>query len=65
MYEWFFCFIYTKLYVKFITIKKLIVHECNVPIKSIELQLVRVETCGCAEGYSKDCMIFISYKNEL
>ncbi|XP_022805902.1 Down syndrome critical region protein 3-like [Stylophora pistillata] len=24
------------------------------PIKSIELQLVRVETCGCAEGYSKD-----------
>ena len=21
------------------------------PIKSIELQLVRVETCGCAEGY--------------
>jgi len=24
------------------------------PIKSIELQLVRVETCGCAEGYAKD-----------
>lgn len=23
-------------------------------IKSIELQLVRVETCGCAEGYSRD-----------
>lgn len=30
------------------------IHECNVPIKSIDLQLVRVETCGCAEGYSKD-----------
>ncbi|XP_028415571.1 Down syndrome critical region protein 3-like isoform X1 [Dendronephthya gigantea] len=26
----------------------------ELPIKSIELQLVRVETCGCAEGYSKD-----------
>eukprot|EP00048_Salpingoeca_helianthica_P015189 m.225540 g.225540 ORF g.225540 m.225540 type:complete len:301 (-) comp16721_c0_seq1:25-927(-) len=24
------------------------------PVKSIELQLVRVETCGCAEGYAKD-----------
>ena len=23
-------------------------------IKSIELQLVRVETCGCLEGYAKD-----------
>ncbi|KAF9417503.1 hypothetical protein HW555_005426 [Spodoptera exigua] len=30
------------------------VDECSVPIRSIELQLVRVETCGCAEGYSKD-----------
>ncbi|CAH3146994.1 unnamed protein product [Pocillopora meandrina] len=28
--------------------------ESDRPIKSIELQLVRVETCGCAEGYSKD-----------
>ena len=37
--------------------KKLTVNECNAPIKSIELQLVRVETCGCAEGYSKDCKI--------
>ncbi|CAB0005669.1 unnamed protein product [Nesidiocoris tenuis] len=26
----------------------------EIPIKSIELQLVRVETCGCAEGYAKD-----------
>ena len=24
------------------------------PIRSIDIQLVRVETCGCAEGYSKD-----------
>ncbi|CAH2088182.1 unnamed protein product [Euphydryas editha] len=30
------------------------VDECSVPIKSIELQLVRVETCGTSEGYSKD-----------
>ncbi|KAJ2945065.1 hypothetical protein O0L34_g9123 [Tuta absoluta] len=30
------------------------VDECSVPIKSIELQLVRVETCGCADGYSRD-----------
>jgi hypothetical protein len=34
---------------------KLIIEECNAVIKSVELQLVRVETCGCAEGYSKDC----------
>lgn len=33
---------------------ELIVERCEVPIKSIELQLVRVETCGCAEGYAKD-----------
>jgi len=26
----------------------------EIPVKSIELQLVRVETCGCAEGYAKD-----------
>ncbi|XP_022904115.1 vacuolar protein sorting-associated protein 26C isoform X2 [Onthophagus taurus] len=32
----------------------LIVEHCAVPIKSIELQLVRVETCGCAEGFSRD-----------
>eukprot|EP01098_Paradermamoeba_levis_P007066 TRINITY_DN2939_c0_g1_i1.p1 TRINITY_DN2939_c0_g1~~TRINITY_DN2939_c0_g1_i1.p1 ORF type:complete len:302 (+),score=59.06 TRINITY_DN2939_c0_g1_i1:81-986(+) len=30
------------------------IEECDAIIKSIELQLVRVETCGCAEGYSKD-----------
>ncbi|KAF4523834.1 hypothetical protein B566_EDAN008069 [Ephemera danica] len=33
---------------------ELIVHHSEVPIKSVELQLVRVETCGCAEGYSRD-----------
>lgn len=30
------------------------IHHSEIPIKSIEVQLVRVETCGCAEGYSKD-----------
>jgi hypothetical protein len=35
-----------------------------VPIKSIELQLVRVETCGCAEGYSKDCTFLIFFFGE-
>lgn len=30
-----------------------VVHT-SVPIKSIELQLIRVETCGCAEGYARD-----------
>ncbi|CAH0546368.1 unnamed protein product [Brassicogethes aeneus] len=28
--------------------------KCAVPIRSIELQLVRVETCGCAEGYARE-----------
>ena len=32
----------------------LIVEHCDIPIKSVELQLVRVETCGCAEGYARD-----------
>ncbi|RWS01546.1 Down syndrome critical region protein 3-like protein [Dinothrombium tinctorium] len=30
------------------------VEHCDAPIRSIELQLVRVETCGCAEGYARD-----------
>lgn len=30
------------------------VEECDVAIKSIEIQLVRVETCGSAEGFAKD-----------
>lgn len=32
----------------------LTIHHTEVPIKSIEMQLVRVETCGCAEGYARD-----------
>ncbi|KAK0080505.1 hypothetical protein PV325_013839 [Microctonus aethiopoides] len=31
-----------------------IIEKTETPVKSIELQLIRVETCGCAEGYSKD-----------
>ena len=31
-----------------------VVERANAPIRSINIQLVRVETCGCAEGYSKD-----------
>eukprot|EP00057_Strongylocentrotus_purpuratus_P033244 XP_790710.3 PREDICTED: Down syndrome critical region protein 3 [Strongylocentrotus purpuratus] len=31
-----------------------IIESCNAPIKSVEIQLVRVETCGCAEGYARD-----------
>ncbi|XP_037278697.1 vacuolar protein sorting-associated protein 26C isoform X2 [Rhipicephalus microplus] len=30
------------------------VESCDSAIRSIELQLVRVETCGCAEGYARD-----------
>jgi len=33
---------------------KLILERCEEPIKCIELQLVRVETCGCAEGFAKE-----------
>ncbi|XP_078512984.1 vacuolar protein sorting-associated protein 26C isoform X4 [Lissotriton helveticus] len=33
---------------------ELVVENSEVSIKSIELQLVRVETCGCAEGYARD-----------
>ncbi|XP_014224137.1 Down syndrome critical region protein 3 homolog [Trichogramma pretiosum] len=33
---------------------EVIIESCDAIVKSIELQLVRVETCGCAEGYSKD-----------
>ncbi|KAL2095423.1 hypothetical protein ACEWY4_010142 [Coilia grayii] len=33
---------------------ELVVESSSVAIKSIELQLVRVETCGCAEGYARD-----------
>lgn len=30
------------------------IESCDEKIKSIEVQLVRIETCGCADGYSKD-----------
>jgi len=30
------------------------IEQCETGIKSIEIQLVRVETCGCAEGFAKD-----------
>ncbi|XP_067897300.1 vacuolar protein sorting-associated protein 26C isoform X3 [Heterodontus francisci] len=33
---------------------ELVVENSDMPVKSIELQLVRVETCGCAEGYARD-----------
>ncbi len=33
---------------------KITIESCDEKIKSVEVQLVRVETCGCAEGYSKD-----------
>lgn len=33
---------------------ELTVDRCAATIRSIELQLVRVETCGCAEGYARD-----------
>ena len=33
---------------------EVVIDHCEAVIKSIELQLVRVETCGCAEGYSRD-----------
>jgi hypothetical protein len=32
----------------------LVVRQSDAVIKSIELQLVRVETCGCADGYAKE-----------
>eukprot|EP01147_Barroeca_monosierra_P001277 gene1277-4484_t len=33
---------------------KLLVKNMPIPIKTIELQLIRVETCGCAEGFATD-----------
>jgi hypothetical protein len=33
---------------------ELVVEESDAVIKSIELQLVRVETCGCADGFAKE-----------
>lgn len=33
---------------------KVVLVKCALPVRSIELQLVRVETCGCAEGYARE-----------
>lgn len=33
---------------------EIVVEQTSAPIKSIELQLCRIETCGCAEGFAKD-----------
>lgn len=30
------------------------IQHTEMPVKSIEIQLVRVETCGCLEGFSRD-----------
>lgn len=32
----------------------LVLEKCSIPVRSVELQLVRVETCGCAEGFAKE-----------
>ncbi len=45
---------------------ELCVEHCDAVIRSIELQLVRVETCGCAEGYARDGITqFISFLREI
>ncbi|XP_008273099.2 vacuolar protein sorting-associated protein 26C isoform X3 [Oryctolagus cuniculus] len=33
---------------------ELVVERSDAAVRSVELQLVRVETCGCAEGYARD-----------
>lgn len=38
-----------------------VVEESELPIKSIELQLVRVETVGSAEGFAKEGRIVNHY----
>lgn len=40
------------------------IEHSDIPIKSIDVQLVRVETCGCAEGFSKDGSFSFSYTNK-
>ena len=34
---------------------QLVVKKKEGVIKSIEVQLIRVETCGCAEGFAREC----------
>lgn len=33
---------------------QVVVKHCSEPIKCIELQLIRAETCGCADGFAKE-----------
>jgi len=33
---------------------QIIIKHCSEPIKCIELQLIRAETCGCADGFAKE-----------
>ena len=47
------------LSLNFCFVFKLKIDYSEVPIKSVELQLVRVETCGCAEGYARDGNLWI------
>lgn len=42
---------------------EIIIEKSEFPVKSIEVQLIRVETCGCAEGYAKDGMIILAFKS--
>jgi hypothetical protein len=42
------------------------IESCDAKIRSVELQLVRVETCGCAEGYAREgnmMLIMINYNS--
>ena len=42
-----------------------VIESCDAPIKSVEIQLVRVETCGCAEGYARDGRLFHPFASEV
>lgn len=42
---------------------EIIIEKSEYPVKSVELQLVRVETTGCAEGYAKDGNILVFRMN--
>ena len=33
---------------------QIVLESCEAPIRSLELQLLRVETCGCEQGYAKE-----------
>ena len=40
---------------------EIVVEESDAVIRSIELQLVRVETCGCADGFAKEGTVSFVY----